>query len=61
MKKLISGNPKKVKRIFSSNNQRRKDFDKDAWFYVEEKGLVFVHWVGIVCYQFLIPWSKLIK
>lgn len=61
MKKLISNNPKKVKRIFSKNNKRREDFDKDAWFYVEEKGIYFIHWVNSECYQFLIPWHKIIK
>lgn len=59
MKKLISRSPKKVKRIFINIPER--DFNKDAWFYVEEKGIYFIHWVNGECYQFLIPWHKIVS
>jgi len=55
MKKLISNNPKKVN-IFWTNK-----CDKDAWFYVEDDWIYFVHWVWIMCYTYKIPWNKIIK
>jgi hypothetical protein len=59
MDKLISRNSKKVKRVLG--NKPFRDFDKDAWFYSEEKGIYFIHWVNGICYQFIIPWYKIVK